>query len=557
MKTIALSFTFVFFLTVAVFAGNENVVKSTISNVTVFPSSAQITRTANFTAGSGVSEIIFENVSSYVNTLSIQAKGKGNFTILDVQFRFKQPEIILSNQSYEIPTKILREISLLEDSIVFTNFDLNVLTDQISSLNYEKDILMNNPLVKGFGGDTITELKATMDYFRLKITDINSQLQKLSRQEYQTRRMLERMEVRLNELRAYNIQENPVVVPKSPIPQIVVTITSDLATSGSLEINYMVNSAGWTPTYDLRTTGIDQPVQLVYKANVWQSTGEDWNNAKLKLSTITPSANNVKPILPIYYLGYNNYYRTETISMDNKKERSAAPSSVAYGGIANESEDMIDADYSYNYTSVVQTMTNVEFEIKLNYTVPSDGQAHMIPIQSENIPTEYVYYIVPKLESQAFLIAKLTDWEKLDLLPGMANIYFDGTFIGETSINPSTLMDTLELALGRDRSLQIERKLAKSETTSKLIGSICTKTFNYEITIKNTKAVKTSIVVQDHIPVSTDEEIKVVMLNDGKSKYSKETGLLQWNEKIEASSTKKYSYSYSVEYDQNKPIILN
>ncbi len=533
-------------------------VKSKVSNVTIFPGSAQVTRTATFSSAAGVNEIVFENVSMYLNASSIQAKGKGSFTILDVKFGYKQPEIALPAQTGELPPKIIREIALLEDSIAYLNFDLSDLTSQIDAYNLEKSILMNNQLVKGNGGDTITELKATMEYFRLRISDINTQMQKLRKQEFQMRKSYNKMNARLNDLRAYNQQQNPTPPAKAPIPQVIVVVSCDVAVSGTIEISYMVNNAGWSPSYDLKTTGIDQPVQLIYKADVWQNSGEDWENAKLRLSTITPSANNVKPILPSFYLNYYVYNTvTSTGGLRDKKDSNREAADESYGAPSSISNNEIDANYAYNYTSAVQTMTNVEFDIKLAYTIPSDGQVHIIPIQNESIPTSYVYYIVPKMESQAFLIAKLTDWQKLDLLPGKANIYFDGTFVGETQINPSTLSDTLELALGRDRSLQIQRKQTKNETANKLIGDIATKTISYEITIKNTKMVKTDIVLQDNIPLSVIEEIKINLIDNGKAKHYETTGLLQWNEKLAAGETKKYVYTYTVEYNSSKPLNFN
>lgn len=553
MKKLFFVLTFLF-LGISILWSAEVTVKSKISNVTVFPGSAQVTRTASFNSAAGTTEIIFENVSPYLNTSSIQAKGKGSFTILDVKFRYKQPEVSLP-VSNELPPKIVRDIALLEDSLVYLNFDLNEVTTQIESYNLEKSILLNNQLVKGNGGDTITELKATMEYFRLRINDINSQIQKLRKQEFQLKKQQNRMSTRLADLKAYNQQQNPAEAPKSPIPQIIVLITSDVAISGNMEISYMVNNAGWNPSYDLKTTGIEQPIQLVYKADVWQNTGEDWENVKLKLSTIMPTANNVKPVLPIFYLSYYNYNAYNYTGTKDKKESSRlASETVAGAPVAYSDDEMVDAGYAYNYTSMVQTMTNVEFDIKLNYSVPTDGQIHIIPIQNESIPTAYVYHIVPKLESQAFLIAKLTDWQKLDLLPGKANIYFDGTFVGETQLNPNTVNDTLELALGRDRSLQIQRKQIKNETTNKLVGSITTKTITYEITVKNTKMVKADVVIMDHIPLSTDEEIKIELSDKGKAKYWESTGMLQWNEKFVAGETKKLTYTFTVEYDGAKSL---
>jgi uncharacterized protein (TIGR02231 family) len=418
-------------------------------------------------------------------------------------------------------------------------------------LELEKQILLNNQLVKGHGGDTITELKATMEYFRTKISDINDRIITHKQDQFKLNKKLTRMNKRLTELEAYNQQQNPLPKDNKIIYQIIVTINADYAVNGSIDVSYTVTNAGWLPTYDLKTTGIENPVQLIYKANVWQNTGEEWNKANLKLSTITPSANNVKPILPVFYLNYYNYNVVQTTGSSAKRENrtmDGAPTATA------EEVYLDDANYAYNYTNVAQTMTNVEFNIKIPYTVPSDGQYHIIPIQNETITTKYVYHIVPKIETQAFLIAKLTDWQKLDLLPGQANIYFDGTFVGETQINPSTLSDTLELALGRDRSLQIQRKQTINKTEKKLVGTMVTKQIGFEITIKNTKMASVDIVVQDNIPISTNEEIKVKVLSDGKSNFSETSGILTWFNLLKAGETQKLSFSYEIEYDSAKPI---
>jgi len=540
---------------------NEKTIDSKVSKVTIFPSSAQVTRTGSFSVKAGVTEIIMQDVSPYLNQSNIQAKGKGNFTILDVQFRVKQPEIVLTTNT-ELPPKIIREIALLEDSLSYINFDLTDLRDNISSLELEKNILLNNSLVQGHGGDTITELKATMDYFRVKINDINSQIQTLKRNVFKMQKTQTRMNNRLTKLRAYNQQQNPQSKPNTPIYQIIITVSADYAVNGALEVNYTVSNAGWTPSYDLKTSGIESPVQLIYKASVWQNTSEDWENANIKLSTITPTANNVKPYLPVSYLSYYQYQTIETASTEgnrfNKKDRASRPNNASVATNEEIYDDYeLDANYAYNYTTMNQTMTNVEFDIKLKYSIPSDGQYHIIPIQNETIPTNYEYFIVPKVESQAFLIAKLTGWQKLDLLPGQANIYFDGTFVGETQINPTSLSDTLELALGRDRSLQIKRKQLKNETESKLVGSVVTKTLTYEITLKNTKPAGVRIVLQDNVPVSSTDDIKVKIIDNGKATYTESNGMLFWREKLKSGEIKKYTFSYEVEYDSSIPISGN
>ncbi|OFY33638.1 MAG: hypothetical protein A2W91_10735 [Bacteroidetes bacterium GWF2_38_335] len=536
------------------FATDEKTIKSDLKNVTVFPGSAQLFRSGSFSISSGITELVFENVSPFVDPKSIQAKGAGSYVILDVQFRVKQPEPALPVYNNILPPKILSEIKFLQDSLADVSFELEAIRSKIDVLNLEKTLLMNNSLVKGSGGDTIPELKATLEFFRVKLNDINTELVKIRKDEYKVSLKQNNMQIRLNDLLAYNSQVLPTVQPQVPIYQIVVTVSAEAAVSGSMDINYMVNNAGWAPSYDLRANGSDQPMQLIYKANVWQNTGENWDNVKLKLSTITPTANNVKPYLPVFYLGYYTapaYLRTDS----EKRDRAyAADDFSARELAASGSPSTAPADYAYNYTSAVQTLTNVEFDIKLSYSVPSDGKSHMVPVQNKEIPTTYYHYIVPKIESQAFLVAKLTDWETMDLLPGNANIYFDGTFIGETMINPNTLEDTMELALGRDRSIVINRKKLKDEVNSKIIGSYRTKVISYEISIKNNKAVAANIIVQDQIPVSQDQDIKVELVDGGKAEVDEGMGLLTWKYKLLSKESKKHVFTYNVVYDKNKPV---
>jgi len=118
------------------------------------------------------------------------------------------------------------------------------------------------------------------------------------------------MSVRLSELNNYsNTQKNQNlnVQPMAPVQQVVVTVSADYATTGYLELNYMVFDAGWSPAYDLRADDITSPVKLTYKANVFQNTGVNWDNVNLKLSTINPNRSNVKPTLAPWYV---DFYRT-------------------------------------------------------------------------------------------------------------------------------------------------------------------------------------------------------------------------------------------------------
>jgi hypothetical protein len=138
-------------------------------------------------------------------------------------------------------------------------------------------------------------------------------------------------------------------------------------------------------------------------------------------------------------------------------------------------EDMVKnlapAQSSANYAQMLETMTNVEFDIKLSYSIPSDGTTHLVAVKTSDMPASYYHYLVPKLDKEAFLIAKVTGWEELNLLPGKANIFYEGTYVGETMLNAALLSDTMELALGRDHGITVTRTKLPDKERNKALGN--------------------------------------------------------------------------------------
>lgn len=549
MRTIA--FLIAVTLSVTTFATNETVLKSAVKKVTVFLNSAQVYRSAEFSANTGITELIFEGVSPYIDTRTIQVSGKGEYTILDVQYRVKQPEI-KDPQVYEIPAKIIKDIELLNDSLTLLDFDLENIANKRDVLNTERKILLANPFMQG-NADTIPELILSMDYLRKQLNDINTSLNTLKKQEFVLLKQKTRMETRLSELSNYNAHVNPVVI-ELPKHQVVVTIQSDLAVAGTISISYMVSNAGWTPAYDIRATAVGQPVKLIQKANVFQNTGEDWKNAKLKLSTITPNPKMIKPILPVFYIGYYNPY-TAYQQTDDKRKYSENERTVTCGTATTEFATDANALTSANYATPLQTMTSVEYDIDLAYTIPSDGKTHIVAIGENELKAEFVHYLVPRLDKQAYLIAKITDFGGLDLLPAPASIYFEGTFVGETQINTSILSDTMEISLGVDRGLIVERKKAPDQEKNALIGSNVVKTVKYDLIIKSNKLINTTLIIEDQLPLSQDASIIIEKVDIGGANHDETNGMLTWRMKLSPKQTKTVTYTYTIEYDKNKSLM--
>ena len=536
-------------------------VNSRIKSVTVFLSGAQVHRSGNFNAQPGVSEIVFDGLSQYINPKSIQAKGRGNFTILDVRHRIHYPEPkIIRNEG--LPIHIKKKIARLEDSLFNIRFDLAEIKTNKEALELEKKILLNTEMLKGKGKskDSIPLLKDGMLFFREKLNDINRLNFVLNKKEQRKLALKASMDERLSKLKQYKAHTVNQTPNTPPVQQIVVTVSSKTSARASLDISYMVSQAGWSAQYDIRAKNTNSPIKLTYKAKVYQQTGENWSNVKLKLSTNNPNKGSIKPTLPIWYLNYraNRQVMLSNLSIATgnsvRKERLLEESGVTNSTINFNSLDE-EALSSANYTQMAENIANVEFNIDLPYSIQSNGESHLVEVQTSTLPSKFYHTIVPKLDNEAFVMAKVSDWENLNLLPASANIFFDGTYIGETMINPLQLEDTLNLSLGRDASVIVKRTKIKDNEKSSTIGNHKIKTIHFELALKNKKLSDINLIVEDHIPVSNNEEIKVELKEKGDAQFNEKTGMLTWNLNLAKGEDKELDFSYSIKYDKDKSLL--
>ena len=438
----------------------EKLIRSKVKNVTVYLQGAQIQRKGRFNLKKGITRIIFDGVTQNFNKNSIQAKGKGNFVILDVSHHIHYP-IPMEIETTKIPEKIKKEIKLKNDSIEKTSWKLKQLKADLSIYNSEKSILTSSGVMKGLNNsDSIPLLKDALEYYRIKLLELNKLVLNTEVKIENQTKLFSQLNNRLNLLNNWKNKARLTVELQVPTHQIIVTVSSTIETSGSISLKYFSPNAGWTPSYDLRADEINKPVGLTYKAKVYQNTGVNWNNVNVTLSTINPNQNNNKPVLAPWYI---SYYSPIQRGISNYSPNQARPEAQNMEGlIKNDFEVEVDAKDISNFTEMSENMVAVEFELKIPYTIKSDNKEHLMAITTNKVKATFEYFAIPKKEREAFLMAKLTDWEDLNLLPGIANIYYDGTYIGQTRISPTTMTDTLELALGRDRRIIVSQKKTKN-----------------------------------------------------------------------------------------------
>ena len=554
-------FTFIL-LGYSLFANEPVNVKSSLTGVTVYMQGAQLQHKASYTIKAGVSEVIVEGISPQISASTIQVKATGAVVILDSKYEFYYPQPATNTNTGELPPKIRAAIKALEDSLRLVNFELRDINDEIEVLVAARKIIISNGAVKGQGkvNDSIQLLKSTVDYYTTKVSELNKKISSLDRQKVKKADLIASLDTRLNDLRNYAEQNNPTPEIKG-IPRIVITLMAKEAATGRIDLTYFASNAGWTPLYDIRSEAASGKISLTYKAQVRQQTGLDWNDVKLSISTNNPYANKTKPELNPWYIDYQ-VYRKEL-------EEKAKMRSDAYNNAPSVNSQMMNMGFAYGqrssmddeiaqtpeaFTTVVQQLIAAEFKIDLNYSIASDNQVRMVLVKQSELNTSFRYYAVPKLDPGVYLVAQMTKLDELQLVPAKANIFFDGTYIGETYIDPTTMDDTLNLSLGKDPNIIVKRTLLKDQSKERIIQDKKERNFAYSIEVRNLKSSEIDLIIQDQVPLTTNPEITIEKSIIGKGTLDEKTGLVEWKLKLKAKENQTFDYEFKVRHPKDKVV---
>ncbi len=233
--------------------------------------------------------------------------------------------------------------------------------------------------------------------------------------------------------------------------------------------------------------------------------------------------------------GYSNWEKSPVTSANVRKKKE---------------QTAISTTTSYQPTTTI-------YEIDDPYTVLNDGKTYTVDIDGYELKAEFEYYAAPKFEPDAFLTARIADWQELNLLPGEANLFFEGTFLGKSNLDVASAGDTLNISLGRDKGVVVKRTLLKEYSSRKFIGSNKTDTRQYEIVIRNNKQQAISITVDDQFPISTMKEIEIQDRKYDGAKLDDDTQKLTWQLTVEPKKENKLSFKYEVKYPRDKVLQLD
>lgn len=542
MKTQAPLLLALLFSASAALAQVEKPVDSKITNVTVFLSKAQVTREIKTRVEAGKTTLVVTGLTAFMDTESIQAAGKGSFVILGIGHR----------QNFLDQLNVPKPLKVLKDSAVYYQKMVTLAQSQRDILNKEEQLLSANQRI---GGNTqnisVAELKGMADFYRTRLTEIVNARMK---EEEKITKFHERI-AKINQ----QVNEQNELYSRNT-GEILINVSAEAATTVDLAIDYIVQNAGWSPVYDLRAINTKSPVTIGYKANVYQSTGEEWKNVKLKLSTANPNQGGLKPELSAWYVNFREadysvirglQGKVAGLNVEDKKSREFEADANALNEVVVVTAP---AESIADYTSTIQTTLNTEFDISLPYTVTSASKPTVVDIRNYEMNSIYEYAVAPKLDNDAFLVARGLGWEEFNLLPGEANIFFEGTFVGKSFIDPNNIRDTLSVSLGRDKRIVVKREKVKDLTTRKVIGGNQRENYAWEISLRNTKTEAVKIVVEDQIPVSQNSQIEVTPGDMSGAKFDAITGKLTWTITLQPNETKKLNYKFEVKYPKDKKL---
>ncbi|MEN8122166.1 MAG: mucoidy inhibitor MuiA family protein [Bacteroidota bacterium] len=202
--------------------------------------------------------------------------------------------------------------------------------------------------------------------------------------------------------------------------------------------------------------------------------------------------------------------------------------------------------------SVKESQTSIQFVLDKPYTIPSDNKKYAVDIEKYEIPVQYQYETVPKLDESAYLMARLKGWESLNLLSGELNIYFEGAFVGNSLLDVKNTNDTLDISFGRDRAIMIDRKLKKDFSKKQILSKWKVESYTWEIIVKNNKQEKINVLVEDQVPVSYSKSMVVSLLESAGAEFNDKKGELKWNLELKPLEKKVLTFAYQIKTKKRK-----
>jgi TonB-dependent SusC/RagA subfamily outer membrane receptor len=563
-----------------------------LKSVMVYRAGAELTHTVGATLPAGTVELAVDRLSTDIDKNSVQIRVPSAVTLLGFTY--------VSDYLAEKP-KTARQ-QQLDDSL--NRLEESQDKVQLALVNNGDllDVLKKNRELKGTQtGMNVADLQKLMDYYRTASAELTDKAYELKKRLARMGGDIARIKAQIEEEATQNTRESGRLL-----------LRLQVATAGTYDftLSYLTQKAAWSPAYEIQVGDArDSSVKVVCKANIEQTTGLDWKQVKMALSTSVPGNWSKAPDLNPWFLALRQKLAAEGsmaedmvtynakmapgpgrsedadkikakvfisgLSSESREEplyivdgqtwsadafKGLNPSSLASMNVVRGAEATslygsraaggvvivtLKKDLS-EYTSVDQQRLNTIYTIDLPYDLPSTGKDQTANLQVVTVKALFTYYAVPKVSNDVYLLADIPDWGKLNLLPGEANIVLNGTYLGLTSIDPSSTQDTLHLTVGKDKRITLERRKVTDFSSEKFLASSHLQKYVFEITARNNKNEAVRLSLLDQIPLSSNKDIEITLNDAGNAQVNADKGQLKWVLPLQSGESAKVRFGYTV-----------
>lgn len=579
-----------------------------VKSATVYFNAAELSQTTSVNLPAGTSEIVIKNVADYLNESTVQIGAPSSVTVLSVQFT----QNYISEYEIDETNPAIKKV---RDSISWTEKEIKKI--QIETYSHQQTIALldaNQNVAGANSGLNVAELMKLVDYYKAKRTELDNNIVALKEKETKLGQKLSALKSKLEintqkeeknskgkliiqvmneiaglvnldinyitnnaswqpfyDLRADNVNSPINMMYKAQVTQWTgidwKKVNLTLSSGNPNQNNQAPILSSWFLRYgnplfgysyregDLKSNVIQSLQGEVAGVNIASGSGVPGSDSTIKIRGY--SSNSVDK--PLYILNgtpinENDYKNLSPNSIKSISVLKDAEAVSLYGSRGKSGVVVITTKQMDDYTSVQENQLNVSFDIDIPYDILSNSKPHSVALKDIKLPATYKYYAAPRVEKEAFLLAEINDYSKYNLLPGEANIIFEGMYVGKTYINPNQTSDTLNLSMGRDKKVSIKREKVVDKSGTKFLSSKKEQTFTFDITVRNNKKEMVNMLLKDQYPLSTDKEVEVELLESNNAKENKETGILTWDLKLNPNETKKIRISYKVKYPKDKVI---
>lgn len=592
----------------------ENV-KGVLKRATVYFSGAELTHTVNVSLRQGENSLTIEGLTPNIDVNSLKINVSNSVMVAASEFT---TDYLTEKKSSDYIKKLKDSIDNYNAMIARLASAIKINT---SSLELLKKGVENNLSNKTEGSTSMVKKHLTTAEITQNLDYYNNKAAALEKSIYDDNLKKTELSQKLTNLQSQLRQEQGKKGVFNGILNL--NLVASYATNATVTVSYFTSQARWVPFYDMVVTDASKPVNLKGRSKVSQNTGIDWNNINITLSTATPSKTKDAPVFDTWFLDfvYNNYgyyggmnkkmsnaitydmaeskdaIALEESAVSNVKARAVRsvsdaqqilyvvdgvpydgdiseinPNSIASTTVLKEAQAtamygsrgaggvvLITTKKMEDYIAVEEKNIAMEYKIDLPYTIPGNGKEQIINLKDYNLSPEYKFYAAPKLDQNAFLVADFKDWEKLNILSGLANITYDGTYVGQTYLNTSQTNNVMSVTLGSDKRISVKREKLTDFSQVKILGSDTKVTLAYKITVKNNQNKSVKFTLKEQYPISSQKDIKVELLDKETTKptYNKDDiGVVTWDFDLAAGESREFRIAYSVKYPKDKKINL-